>query len=423
MAKRRALPAKGATSDRALVWTYGAAHGGKTLLWAASDLYFTFFMTEICGVAPLYAGLAIGCSLLFAGLADFFLVRWVSDFRSATGSARLQAWGAFASAGALLLFAAIAFLPPTIRLGAGIVTLFGFRAAYALFDVPQNALLALAPSNDEQRRRLTAVRNGAGAIARTMLAIAFVPVMAGTRPDTSFLLLVVILVTMALGGAVMLARITPERPLQMVRTVPGPARAHDMLYLIAMMAVLTTVTTIFGQVEPYLAMYGMGGGLSAGAFLGTVAAGTVLSQTVWLRASVGAGPRSLLGWALAMMVVGSGLLIPAQRGGLGGVLAVGAAAALLYGIGAGGVLFVLWSGIAQSGARGNALATIGRFTAIAKSAQGCAIIAVGAMFDGGFARTDGHALAMMMAAATLVGAIVVVALTWVCRGQRDAMLT
>lgn len=419
MGKRRALPAKGATSDRALAWTYGAAHGGKTLLWAASDLYFSFFMTEICGVAPLYAGLAIGCSLLFAGLADLVLVRWVSDFRSATGSARLQAWGALASAGALLLFAAIAFLPPTIRFGAGIVTLFGFRAAYALLDVPQNALLALAPSNDEQRRRLTAVRNGAGAIARTILAIAFVPVMAGTRPDTSFLLLVVILGTMALGGAVMLARITPERPLQMVRTVPSPARAHDMLYLTAMMAVLTIVTTIFGQVEPYLAMYGMGGGLSAGAFLGTVAAGTVLSQTVWLRASVRAGPRSLLGWALAMMVVGSGLLVPAPRG----VLAVGAAAALLYGIGAGGVLFVLWSGIAQVGARGNALATIGRFTAIAKSTQGCAIIAVGAMFDGGFARTDGHALAMMMAAATLVGAIVVVALTWVCRGQRDAMLT
>lgn len=419
MGKRRALPAKGATSDRAQAWTYGAAHRGKTLLWAASDLYFTFFMTEICGVAPLYAGLAIGCSLLFAGLADLVLVRWVSDFRSATGSARLQVWGALASAGALLLFAAIAFLPPTIRLGAGIVTLFGFRAAYALLDVPQNALLALAPSNDEQRRRLTAVRNAAGAIARTILAIAFVPVMAGTRPDTSFLLLVVVLVTMALGGAVMLARITPERPLQMVRTAPGPARAHDMLYLTAMMAVLTIVTTIFGQVEPYLAMYGMGGGLSAGTFLGMVAAGAVLSQTVWLRASVGAGPRSLLGWALAMMVVGSGLLIPAQRG----VLAVGAAAALLYGIGAGGVLFVLWSGIAQSGARGDALATIGRFTAIAKSAQGCAIVAVGAMFDGGFARTDGQALATMMAAATLVGAIVVAALTWVRRGQRDAMLT
>lgn len=419
MAKRRALPAKGATSDRALVWTYGAAHGGKTLLWAASDLYFTFFMTEICGVAPLYAGLAIGCSLLFAGLADLVLVRWVSDFRSATGSARLQAWGAFASAGALLLFAAIAFLPPTIRLGAGIVTLFGFRAAYALLDVPQNALLALAPSNDEQRRRLTAVRNGAGAIARTILAIAFVPVMAGARPDTSFLLLVVVLVTMALGGAVMLARITPERPPKASRAFPSPARAHDMLYLTAMMAVLTIMTTIFGQVEPYLAMYGMGGGLSAGAFLGTVAAGTVLSQTVWLRATVRAGPRSLLGWALAMMVVGSGLLVPAPRG----VLGVGVAAALLYGIGAGGVLFVLWSGIARLGARSHALATIGRFTAIAKSAQGCAIIAVGALFDGGLARTDGQALATMMAAATLVGAIVVAALTWVRRGQRDAMLT
>lgn len=419
MGKRRALPAKGATSDRALAWTYGAAHSSKTLLWAASDLYFTFFMTEICGVAPLHAGLAIGCSLLFAGLADLILVRLVSDFRSATGSARLQAWGALASAGALLLFASIAFLPPSIRLGAGIVTLFGFRAAYALLDVPQNALLALAPSNDEQRRRLTAVRNGSGAIARTILAIAFVPVMAGTHPDRSFLLLVVILVTMALGGAVMLARITPRRPPQTARPALGPVRAHNMLYLTAMMAVVTIVTTIFGQVEPYLAMYGMGGELSAGTFLSTVAAGAAISQTVWLRASVRAGFRPLLGWALAMMVVGSGLLVPESRG----VVAVGATAALLYGIGAGGVLFVLWSGVARLGARSNALATIGRFTAIAKSAQGCAVIAVGAMFEGGVARSDGQALATMMAVVTLVGAIVLAALAWVPRGQPKAMLT
>lgn len=187
----------------------------------------------------------------------------------------------------------------------------------------------------------------------------------------------------------------------------------------AMMAVLTIATTIFGQVEPYLAMYGMGGGLSAGAFMGLVAAGAALSQVAWLRMSLRAGPRSLLGWALAMMVAGSGLLLPAPRT----MLAVGATAALLYGIGSGGALFVLWSGIARQGARGDALTTIGRFTAIAKSAQGWAVIIVGALLDGWFARSDGQALAATMAGATLVGAFVLGTLAWFARGQRDVMLT
>jgi Na+/melibiose symporter-like transporter len=413
------MPVSGATFDRALTWRYGIAHGGKTLIWTASDLYFTFYMTEICGVAPLYAGMVIGCSLLFAGLADLLVVRWIGNCRSATAPARIQAWGALASAGALSLFASIAFLPPTIRLGAGIVTLFGFRGAYALLDVPQNALLALAPSNDEQRRRLTAVRNGAGAVARTILAIAFVPVMAGARPDLAFLLLVAVLVTMALGGAILLACIIAERPPQMAGVVPAPVRSHAMLYLTAMMAVMTIVTTIFGQVEPYLAIYGMGGGLSAGAFMGLVAAGAALSQVAWLKRSLRTGSRPLLGWALAMMVAGSSLLLPAPRT----VLPVSAAAALLYGIGSGGALFVLWSGIARQGARGNALTTIGRFTAISKAAQGLAVIIVGALLNGWFVRSDGLALAATMAGATLVGAIVLGALAWFTRGQRDVMLT
>lgn len=413
------MPVSGATFDRALTWRYGIAHGGKTLIWTASDLYFTFYMTEICGVAPMYAGMAIGCSLLFAGWADLLVVCWIGDCRSATAPARIQAWGALASAGALSLFASVAFLPPTMRLGAGIVTLFGFRAAYALLDVPQNTLLALAPSNDEQRRRLTAVRNGAGAVARTILAVAFVPVMSGARPDKTFLLLVVVLVTIALGGAILLVCIIAERPPRMASAVPAPVHPQASLYLTAMMAVMTIMTTIFGQVEPYLAMYGMGGGLSAGAFMGLVAAGAALSQVAWLRVSLRAGPRPLLGWALAMMVAGSALAIPAPRT----MLAVGATAALLYGMGSGGALFVLWSGIARQGARGNALTTIGRFTAIAKSTQGLAVIIVGALLDGGFARSDGQALAAIMAGATLVGAIVVGALAWFTRGRRDVMLT
>lgn len=411
-----------AASDWELLWSYGFAHGGKTLVWTASDLYFIFFMTEVCGVAPLHAGLAIGCSFLFAALADLGLVRLLSGTKSRPDPARMQAWGSLASAIALMLFAGIAFLPAHLRLPVGVLTLLGFRSAYALLDVPQNALLALTPSSDAQRHRLTAIRNMSGGVARTLLAFAFIPVMSrGGRHDagTAFFALAALLSAVTVAGAVILSRIaTGRHPATAYRQSPLAARP-DIAILTAMMAIMTVVTTIFGQVEPYLASYGMGRHLSASAFMGLVAVGAALSQPVWLTANLRHSPQPLLGLAMALMVSGTVLLALAPRE----MLAVSGSAALLYGTGSGGVLFILWSGIARTASHGNALAVIGRFTAIAKLSQGIAVVVVGMLLDRWLTRTDGQALASVMAAATAIGVTLCAALVTIQHGQWHRMLT
>ncbi len=409
-------------SFRALTWAYGCAHGGKTLFWTASDLYFTFYMTEVCGVAPLHTGIIIGCSLLFAALADLGLIGLLAGRGTGMEPARMQAFGSVASAVALLLFASVAVVPPDMRLGASIVTLFTFRAAYALLDVPQNALLALATSTDEQRRRMTAVRNGAGAVARTALAFAFVPVMAHQVPIDAagaFLGMVVLLSAFTIAGALILSRFVAGHTRSIVRTTSGGIRSYGGHTLMAMMAVMTIATTIFNQIEPYLASYGMGRHLSASAFMGLIAAGGALSQTAWLSFSMRRAPFALLGYALAMMVGGSCLLVFVPRD----VLVASGSAALLYGIGSGGVLFVLWSGIARSASHGDAVAVIGRFTAVAKLGQGVAVVIAGALLDGWLSRTDGGALAAVMAGAVTTGAMILLGLSIIRHGQARQMLT
>ncbi|MBD8546745.1 MFS transporter [Sphingomonas sp. CFBP 8760] len=409
-------------SFRALTWAYGCAHGGKTLFWTASDLYFTFYMTEVCGVAPLYTGIIIGCSLLFAALADLGLIGLLTRRGIGIEPARMQACGSVASAAALLLFASVAYVPPDMRLGASIVTLFTFRAAYALLDVPQNALLALATSTDEQRRRMTAVRNAAGAVARTALAFAFVPVMAHQGPidaGRAFLGMVALLSVFTIVGALILSRLVAGHTRSIVQTIPDGIRPHGGRTLMAMMTVMTIATTIFSQIEPYLASYGMGRHLSASAFMGLIAVGAALSQTAWLSCSISRSPSALLGYALAMMVGGSCLLVFVPRD----VLIASGGAALLYGIGLGGVLFVLWSGIARSASHGDAVGVIGRFTAVAKMGQGVAVVIAGALLDGWLSRTDGGALAAVMAGAIATGAMILLGLSIIQRGQAHHMLT
>nr|WP_244646623.1 MFS transporter [Sphingomonas sp. CFBP 8760] len=405
-----------------MTWAYGCAHGGKTLFWTASDLYFTFYMTEVCGVAPLYTGIIIGCSLLFAALADLGLIGLLTRRGIGIEPARMQACGSVASAAALLLFASVAYVPPDMRLGASIVTLFTFRAAYALLDVPQNALLALATSTDEQRRRMTAVRNAAGAVARTALAFAFVPVMAHQGPidaGRAFLGMVALLSVFTIVGALILSRLVAGHTRSIVQTIPDGIRPHGGRTLMAMMTVMTIATTIFSQIEPYLASYGMGRHLSASAFMGLIAVGAALSQTAWLSCSISRSPSALLGYALAMMVGGSCLLVFVPRD----VLIASGGAALLYGIGLGGVLFVLWSGIARSASHGDAVGVIGRFTAVAKMGQGVAVVIAGALLDGWLSRTDGGALAAVMAGAIATGAMILLGLSIIQRGQAHHMLT
>lgn len=104
-------------------------------------------------------GLLMAGSYLANSVVDWWLGRrLMKRIRSARGAGRLQLFGFVLSSGALLSFGLAALAPPGSRLAAALVALLTFRLSYALYDLPQNALLALAGRDERERSRMTAAR-------------------------------------------------------------------------------------------------------------------------------------------------------------------------------------------------------------------------------------------------------------------------
>lgn len=399
------------------ILAYGLAHGGKTLLWTASDLYFMFYMTEVCRVSPSRTGLAIGLSFLVAAAVDRALGDVLARrLRTAAAVAQMQLLGAAGSAVALVLFALAAFLPVELRFAAAILSLCLLRLAYAVLDVPQNALIALAAADEHERGRLTAARNLAGGLARTLLAASFVPLMYGRAQEVHaqrFLSLVLLLAAFVVIGAFLLSRRLRSSTAFAAAPAAGTQAAAAPL-LLGMMFVFAAVTTAFNQIEPYVAARVVDDRRTGIAFMAAIALGQAVSQPLWLARARRAAPSGLLVEAQIVAASSGVLLALLPLTAIANGLAIG----LVYGVGTGGVMFALWTGIARTATGAEALARIGRFTAVAKLGQGLAIILAGAWLAQSGA-ADGTPTVGQMAAVVILGMALLGALAAVGRRRMD----
>lgn len=134
---------------------YLAAHFGKSLFWHAGELLFAFFLSEMCGLSVHAVGDMLAFSLLVSAVGDAWfghvLARIVQDIPSAS---RMQCVGAAAAAILFLALATVGMAPQTGRAWAAATILVGFRLAYSLYDVPQNAILAFAAQTELVGSRL-----------------------------------------------------------------------------------------------------------------------------------------------------------------------------------------------------------------------------------------------------------------------------
>lgn len=395
---------------------YMLAHGGKSLFWVASDLYFTFYMNEVCGIAPIVTGLVVGFSLLVAAIADETFGRMLgARVTTAAQAGRLQLGGGMASAVALLTFASVAFVPTALRVPASIATLLLFRLTYAAIDVPQNALLTLAASSGGDRTALVAGRNVVGGMARITLSFLFIPVLALQPPAaaaTRFFGLAAAVASSAILGSVVLAWVLHRRlAAGVAQPATGDAAATRRLAL--WMFVASTGTTGFVQLEPYLATYGLITNTAGSSFITAVAVGTVASQPFWRLRALRTPGRILSEALLAMTAVAAIFPFMPLWGTIGAVIG-----GLLYGIVSGGLMFALWSLLALTAAGPMTLAAHGRFSAAAKCGQGISTIAMGVILQ--FLRDEalihlGTVLAWLMAGVLIV---TIVVLTFLSRRSR-----
>jgi Na+/melibiose symporter-like transporter len=361
---------------------YALAHAGKTMFWTASDLYFAFYLTQVCGIPALTMGLLLAGSYLVNAAADLLLGRQLAVMvRSARSAARAQAVGAVLCSATLALFGLAALAPATFRVSVCLAALLAFRLSYSLYDIPQNSLLALASEDERVRARLAAMRLFVGGIARVTLTASFVPLFVRRTIDAqigAFLLLVSIMAVLGVASAFALA-------VRMRGIVACPTReivedSHAVkspIGLHLMMLILSFGTTMFTQLEPYFAAFALPSREQGTALLTAVAVGTSLSQPVWMIVDrCLARPR--VAWIALLSTAACSLAFLALALRAGALLPI---AGLGYGAGVGGLFFLLWSGVARQAARMHnmrgATATLGAFSGSAKLGQALAMVAIG----------------------------------------------
>jgi Na+/melibiose symporter-like transporter len=402
-------------------WRYGFAHFGKSLFWYTSELLFAYYLSEVCQLPARAMGAVLAVGFLAGAVADLWVgMAFAGRLTSAGGAARLQAFGAAASAATLTLLFAGASLTLDARLPYVLVVGLAFRVAYAIYDLPQNALLTLATDSLDQRVRYSSLRLFFSGAASLAVAASTGPLLSTVIPlDRPLRYIALALAWSAVGlwSAWRLSRgLWPHaadpapraarRPLLQALVPPREVRP-----LLGLFFFVSATASVFGKVEPYYASFVIRAPFWGGAILMAMSGATALSQPLWSMLAPRLGHRRLL-MLCSGLTIGASLMFVAWAR----IPAVALALAALIGAANGGVGAILWARFADAVARapaGRRGAAYGLLTAAIKVALGFSGLLIGEVL----ARIDyrggqSDVLSLLMAFAAMSGAAVVLASSW-----------
>lgn len=396
---------------------YLLAHAGKSLLWHSSGLLFAFFLTETCGLTPRSMGLVLALSLFVNAAADLMIgadlhkhpPTWNALVREQSIAARVAALF-------FVLFCSTPCLPEPIRLAAALVTLTGFRLAFAWMDVRQNALVTMLARRPDQQIRLLATRNvlagGASLMVGMMGAALLLKKPSGALPHLLWAMLVAAAAVLGARGLTRLpwsdvASSEPAEPQAAEARAPMPGAI-----ILLITAAAAAGSTLFRATEPYAAAYA-GMGLS---ILAWSALGAVLSQPVWTFAA-----RRLPPPALPLLAAGCVLVSALALSGALGTHGIRVALiGLGFGVGSGGVWLMVWAAALRT-TKGAGLGRTAGLTAVSKLAQGVAMLWLGEVLRVSPYRTIGTA-SRSATSWTMIAALVLIVLGGLALGYAERRL-
>jgi GPH family glycoside/pentoside/hexuronide:cation symporter len=149
---------------------FGISHFGKTLIWAAVEVYGIFSLTELVKLSPALASMIFVFLLVWSAICDFLVGLWLDHTRGANPSHIMRVSGIFAAALFFLGFAPLAAGAEYQYLA--LAAIFLFRPVFALADVPHNGLLRELGRDSRMRSRLSALRLISGAAAYFAVSLA-----------------------------------------------------------------------------------------------------------------------------------------------------------------------------------------------------------------------------------------------------------
>lgn len=175
---------------------YALSHLGKSLLWTGGDALTLFLLVRYIGMAPVTAGGLFMILLLWNALCDVGVGRWL-DHRGARGRPLLPILAMAVPVACLAFpFSLVAPGGAIWVLGCGLV----FRTAFAVFDVPHNALLVRLADTPANGVRLAQLRSLGSGVAAILIGLLAIPMLAATPPSKPVLGAILLGLAVVSGG-------------------------------------------------------------------------------------------------------------------------------------------------------------------------------------------------------------------------------
>lgn len=377
----RRQPKDGADALSAFCWRYGLGHYGKGLFWQSSELLFAFFLTEQAGLPAVWMGAVLIAGLLSSAGIDLLVGRALRR-RPFTLERALQLHliGAWASALPLIALFATDLLPQSARIPYALAAALAYRIAYTFYDIPQNALLALAAPDADTRARLSSLRLAFSGLAAITVATILTAMLLDMQEGRAghFAIAAIVMSFVAIGTAWRVARGHVPAGVQDAPALIASrrsqsrkldAKSFETAGLLAAMAFASFAISLFTTLEPYYAAAAAFGAPTRLIVL-AAAVGLTGSQILWLIIARRWSAEMVLSVASITMVSAIWFFGGAGLGYFGQI-----AMACLFGIANGGVGMAFWTIYANSVSRRSAAGdpfAFALFTCAAKLGIGAA---------------------------------------------------
>lgn len=334
--------------------SYAAAHYGKSLFWYMTELLFGFYLAEIYQLPPATLGMLLGVFLLWDAVTDPMIAFVVLRRKLSTRDLLIaQLVGAILSSA---VFCLLFYRPPlegeSLVLYA-LATGIGFRTAYTLYDVPQNALMKRLAADSAERLTLSTVRAAFSALATLTISFASAIILSGGdigEQTQRFVLAAALFVLLATASsALLLTCTTHDEPAQPapVASLSRVARATllnaNLLALFATISILSIGWPLFSKLLPFYASAVRSDAASTGLYLAAIAFASLFSQPLWLAIDRRGGRHAVRKSALYAVLVGAALF----AAGASQPVAIGIAGVSVLAAGASACGMLAWAQLAD----------------------------------------------------------------------------
>lgn len=412
---------------------YGLAHLGKSLFWYSSEILFAYFLTELAGLPATQMGIVLAVGFLVSAGVDLAIGLGLRGRLTTPRTAgRMQFVGAVLCSSTLAMVFLGAALPFEQRFVFSIAAGVLFRLAFAVYDVPQNVLMALATSDPTGRLRVASTRIWFSGAATLIVAGTVGPMLSAQQHARGMAFLIGLVGVFAIVGvttAGLLARVLEEPITLRTSEVPvGPAASdgspaqwrEDFWFLVGAMLVTSAFTPVFAKLEPYFAAYILRSSLWGGVVITLMAVGVFVGQPLWLALCRRvARERVMLGAALLQIVALWTFWVSA-----GSTVIASVTAAFVFGLGVGGVGMAQWAAFSDVVARqapARAGPSYGVFAASAKIGLATSGVLLSMVLDATSYRSAHSAvLVLAMTATPALGAALLALIAIRLRTHEDA---